>query len=195
MYDVLACPTAIYPELLDAILGRAAQLGKQHTDESLPATGAGAHPDGDLLVALELAFLELDQSSKGARDGRREVAAGELLRAIEERQVAVGNVDGLVRHGIIITSATSIRIWIRIGQWITVVGQPSVFSARGVGSDVAHPPPTLRPASGRHDRSGRSARSVVPGIHVSGRGSLGAAQRLRRSLNSAGRWCGHLNLN
>ena len=59
--------------------------------------------DGDLVVPLAEALLDVDVAAERRRDRRGEVAAGELLGPLVEREVSVGDVDGLVRHGHIVT--------------------------------------------------------------------------------------------
>ena len=65
--------------------------------------GLGPTSDHDLVVAFAAAFLDVDVSAKGRGDRRGEIAAGELLGALVEGQVSVGDVDGLVRHDDIVT--------------------------------------------------------------------------------------------
>src|SRR5262245_44410110 len=66
---------------------------------------AGADPDAhdDVVEALAEPLLDVDIALERRRDRRGEVAAGELLRALIELEVSLGDVDGLVRHGHIVT--------------------------------------------------------------------------------------------
>ena len=82
---VLPAPRAVDPVGLLPFAGRAAPLGQQDPDETLPSAGAGADPHGDLLEALRAALLDLDQPTQGSDDGRREVVAGEFLSPLEQR--------------------------------------------------------------------------------------------------------------
>jgi hypothetical protein len=75
----------------------------QDAGEADLAAGADADTDDDVLEALAKPFLEVDVSLEGLGDRGREVAAGELLCALVEGEVPVGDVDGLVRHGHIVT--------------------------------------------------------------------------------------------
>jgi hypothetical protein len=66
-----------------------------------------ARPDSDtnddVLEALAEPFLEVDVALEGFGDRGREVATGELLRALVQLEVSLGDIDGLVRHGHIVT--------------------------------------------------------------------------------------------
>ena len=65
--------------------------------------GADAHADDDVVEALAEALLDVDVALERAGDRRGEVAAGELLGPLVELEVSIGDVDGLVRHGHIVT--------------------------------------------------------------------------------------------
>ena len=103
MEDVLAAAAA--PDAVVARRGLAAvhPLADQDAGEPDLAPGADAHPDDDVVEALAEALLGVDVALERAGDRRGEVAARELLGPLEELEVSIGDVDGLVRHGHIVT--------------------------------------------------------------------------------------------
>ena len=60
-------------------------------------------PDDDVVETLAEAFLDVDVALERAGDRRGEIAAGELLGPLVELEVPIGDIDGLVRHGHIVT--------------------------------------------------------------------------------------------
>ena len=101
--DELARPATVDPEGLDAAERRVDPLAEEDADEPDLSTLAGPDPDDDLVEPLAPAFLDVDVATEGSRDRRREVVAGELLGALVEGEVSIGDVDRLVRHDDIVT--------------------------------------------------------------------------------------------
>ena len=141
--DVLPGPAAVDAVDLRALAGGVGQHAGEGADEADLPAGSEADPDDDVVEALQASFLDVDVALEGARDGRREVAAGELLRALVGAHVPVGDIDRLVRHQGIVTPAAAdvaIRSSIRI-------------SSRGAGGRCE----TFdRPSSNRARRASRS---------------------------------------
>src|SRR3954452_20671333 len=90
--------------LLTAVGVRPVPVGEPAGLEALQLPGRHTDPDGDLLEPLQASLLDLDEAAQGLGDGRREVASGELLRALEHGKVRLGDVDRLVRHGPIVVT-------------------------------------------------------------------------------------------
>jgi hypothetical protein len=68
-------------------------------DEPLVAPGAAAtDAHRDLLETLHLRLLDRHEAMQRARDRRRQVAAVELLRTVEEPLILVRDIDRPVRH-------------------------------------------------------------------------------------------------
>jgi hypothetical protein len=68
-----------------------------------PARTKFTDANDDLVVPCSLALLDVDVASERCGDRGREVVAGELLRALVELEVSIGDVDGLVRHVCIVS--------------------------------------------------------------------------------------------
>src|SRR3954451_4957292 len=88
--------------LLTAVAVGPVPVGELHALETLQLPRRHADPDGDLVEALQSPLLDLDEPAEVLGDGRREVAPGELLRALEHGQVGIGDVDRPVRHDAIL---------------------------------------------------------------------------------------------
>ena len=84
---------------LDAAGRRVEPLAEEDAGEADLSALAGPDANDDLVEALAPALLDVDVATQRSGDRRGEVAAGELLRALVEGQVSVGDIDRLVRHG------------------------------------------------------------------------------------------------
>src|SRR5664279_4250938 len=98
--DELARPAPVDAEDLASARRRVDPFADEHaTEPHLAHLLAGSNADDDLVEPLAPTLLDVDVSAQGAGDGRREVAAGKLLRTLVEGKVSIGDVDRLVRHG------------------------------------------------------------------------------------------------
>ena len=95
-----AAPDAV---VVDALAPGVEPFADQDAGEADLASGADAHADDDVVETLAESFLGVDVALERAGDRRGEVAARELLGALVELEVSIGDVDGLVRHGHIVT--------------------------------------------------------------------------------------------
>ena len=96
--DVLARAAAVDAEVLDALADVSSHSPRRTPVKRTLRPGPGADADGDLVEALLPALLDVDVAPERGRDRGGEVAAGELLGSLVEREVSIGDVDGLVRH-------------------------------------------------------------------------------------------------
>ena len=78
-------------------------VAEQDAGEADLAAGLGADPDRDLVEPFAASVLDIDKAPERLRDRGGEVATGELLGTVVEREVSVGDVDRLVRHVDIVT--------------------------------------------------------------------------------------------
>ena len=79
---------------------------------------AGPDANGDLVEPLAPALLDVDIAAERGRDRRREVAAGELLGALVEREVSIGDVDRLVRHLCIVTLRGGRQLYVGVYSYL-----------------------------------------------------------------------------
>ena len=75
---------------------------------------AGPDANDDLVEALSPTLLDVDVATEGSRDRRREVVAGELLRALVDGEVSIGDIDRLVRHHDIVTPVERSQIYVGV---------------------------------------------------------------------------------
>ena len=106
------------PVMLEPLALGAEPLAQQDTLEADLAAGPETHLDDDVVKAGNASVLDLDVTLERSADGSRQVAAGEFLRSLVERLIVLGNVDGLVRHGCIVSPARLHVMHLCVGVYV-----------------------------------------------------------------------------
>jgi hypothetical protein len=101
--DVLARSATVDVEVVDPAGRRVEPFAQEDTDESDLAAGPRSDSNRDLVEALLLALFDVDVSTESRRDRGGEVVSSELLGSLEDGEVPIGDIDGLVRHVDIVT--------------------------------------------------------------------------------------------